>query len=642
MSAIYGIVDFTKEKVDLNSDKTFKSTYEKYRIDRYERIVDTNLLFGCGIQYITPYSIDENLPCYDQETNICLTADAVLSNHNELAHELGLVATVPDGKLIMAAYQCWGKKCIDHLIGSFAFAIYDTKANEVHLVSDHVGSRCLFYYYSNHRLYFSTIARPIQQLIHLTPSLNESWIVYCASVNTPILNHDDEDSPFNQILHVPCANWLTICADSVTREQYWNPVQTRKTLHLKNDESYQREFVSMMNTTIGSSINSSSEVGILLSSGLDSSSIACTAAPILAKNKKKLFSYTSIPVSDYKKDCSNFFITDESEGIKTICNRYSNITPRFSDYNGRNALNASDELLDILDLPTKSSNNTVWENELLKLAQSDHCKIVLNGQTGNTTVSYGNVLVYLNILLMRGRVISFTKEVNAISKNYHISRKEILRKYKSLFKQTVRYHLPFKLADDLSNNICIKQSYLTSSTLLKKIKKIYSNQKLTYIESKKDIYKTMYTPLVYSQIGEIQTKFGLKYGLLLKDPFTDKRMIEFCLSLPLRCYVGRGTERRLIRVYMKGIVPDEILGNIHHRGLQSADTNYRYLQDIEYYKQLIKDELDHSCFHQMLDQQRVDEFINSIHDLSAPAEKNNFYHLCNLYMIARFMDKSLT
>ena len=80
---------------------------------------------------------------------------------------------------------------------------------------------------------------------------------------------------------------------------------------------------------------------------------------------------------------------------------------------------------------------------------------------------------------------------------------------------------------------------------------------------------------VFSHVGEIETKLSLKYGVIKRDPTRDKRVIEFCLSLPTEMFVDGGMERALVRKSMKGILPEKIRLNSSVRGKQSADWIYR-------------------------------------------------------------------
>jgi asparagine synthase (glutamine-hydrolysing) len=93
-----------------------------------------------------------------------------------------------------------------------------------------------------------------------------------------------------------------------------------------------------------------------------------------------------------------------------------------------------------------------------------------------------------------------------------------------------------------------------------------------------DSYETrqkLLSPAAFSHLGVISTKFGLAHQLAWRDPTMDRRVIEFCLSVPEGQYVRGGRERHLIRRAMAGIIPDKVLLNETVRGAQAADWTQR-------------------------------------------------------------------
>src|SRR5687767_3353764 len=54
-----------------------------------------------------------------------------------------------DTEVLIKAFHCWREKCLDRLIGMFAFAIYDEASNEIFLVRDRIGVKPLYYSYRN-------------------------------------------------------------------------------------------------------------------------------------------------------------------------------------------------------------------------------------------------------------------------------------------------------------------------------------------------------------------------------------------------------------------------------------------------------------------------------------------------------------
>ena len=66
---------------------------------------DENVFLGCHAQWITPESIDEQLPYFDYEAQLAITADAIIDNRKELFEQLQVKAEdqkeMPDSELIL-------------------------------------------------------------------------------------------------------------------------------------------------------------------------------------------------------------------------------------------------------------------------------------------------------------------------------------------------------------------------------------------------------------------------------------------------------------------------------------------------------------------------------------------------------------
>lgn len=91
----------------------------------------------------------------------------------------------------------------------------------------------------------------------------------------------------------------------------------------------------------------------------------------------------------------------------------------------------------------------------------------------------------------------------------------------------------------------------------------------------------MFHPLSLRQIGEVATKHSLATGVLLRDPTKDKRVIEFCMSLPASQFCKDGQERRLVSEYMRHLMPPHILSQSQKKGRQSADYAFRISKNWE-------------------------------------------------------------
>ena len=100
--------------------------------------------------------------------------------------------------------------------------------------------------------------------------------------------------------------------------------------------------------------------------------------------------------------------------------------------------------------------------------------------------------------------------------------------------------------------------------------------------------KSMMDYKAFRQIGETGMKHSLATGVLLRDPTRDKRVVEFCVSLPISQYVKNGEDRRLASVYMSDMMPPKVIKSTQ-KGRQSADLKERCVRESD---RLIKEWLE--------------------------------------------------
>lgn len=637
MSGIFGVIDFTKKAIDCSLEEDMKNPYYSYCIDEYQSSVRENLMMGCALQHITKEANLEQFPYSNEDNTLYLTADCLLDNRDELLKEFQLPAHTPDGYLIFHSFQKWGLHCINYLVGCFSFVIYDYKLNEAYLFADHISSRSLFYYYSDGRLYFSTIIRSILEANHFTIPKNERWILDCLAMQTPIMLTIPEETPFLGIKKVLAGSYVTIGYQNQCCTEYWNPIKEREERTKASDKEYQDYLLSTLNKAIQSAIRTDGEVGIYLSSGLDSSSVACVAAPLLQTRNKNLYSFTAVPEESFVNTHSSYYIVNETKGVLDICTQYPNIIPHFEMSESKSILTEIDEITSITELPTKSGENTVWLNEIAKSASKKGCKILLDGQHGNSTISNGHIKEYMKYLLTNLHFIHAIKEINTYGKQNHISRKKL-----ACFLTKSIVTEPFcrwksKRADiflDVLVNKELARQYKTDVRL----RQGFYNCDYTMIPKWYDIKSDMFSKLEFSQVGEFKTKLGLKYGLLLRDPLADKHMIELTMSLPFSCFVSEGYERRLVRKYMKGIIPDSILTNTSHRGLQGADCLHRYTKQWDKVKEEFYQTILSENLLPYIEKEKANEYLKLFEhhfDVNRSAE---FRQLTILFSMSKFIE----
>ena len=124
----------------------------------------------------TPESLSETLPWRHPGATLTIIADARLDNRDELGQALGILPAerphYPDSRLILLAYERWGERCPEYLLGDFAFAIWDGRHRKLFCCCDHLGRRPFFYYHDGQRFLFASEAKAILAIPGIEKKLN--------------------------------------------------------------------------------------------------------------------------------------------------------------------------------------------------------------------------------------------------------------------------------------------------------------------------------------------------------------------------------------------------------------------------------------------------------------------------------------
>lgn len=632
MSAIFGIINLDGTRINNTQIETMVQEYKGFKIDRFKSITQGNAAFGTGQIYVRKQAENEILPYYDETNHILFTTDCYLDNRNDLIPSLkeagisiGITVNedTPDGMLVYLSYLKWGADLCSHLLGVFAIAIYEYDNNQFHLYIDHCGERCVHYYMHDNTIFFSTTLRPIQAATDFSINVSEKYIAACESDLSPDMVLFLGLTPYEDVYQLLASQHLTASFSdkkaSYKIHQYWDPIKTVKKLTLPSDEDYKKLFLETYSKCVSDTLDVNGKIGTFLSSGLDSSSVAALASIALKKDGKNLHSYTSCPIKEFEVT-NNQRLEDESASVKEFCKYFDNIIPSFVSCEGKSALTELERFVRLFNSPIKFCINAIWLDEIFKRASDDGCKILLRGQHGNTSISYGKITTRLWYEFKNLHFKTMIKQYRAFSGNTHIfiHKKALL---KELFSELLSYIHPKTQLEYA----------MTRKELLKKykIKQEFIRRRRWYgegnIHSNLHRRRCVYMPASFQQVSFANAHFELQYGVITRDPTKDKRIIELCLSLPISSFADGAYERRLITDYMKEILPSHTRHQIYKRGVQSADHMLRM--------KLFPD--NRSIFHKMLSDNMLYKYIDkeTLRNLKFD-DNNNINMLSSLYVLS--------
>ena len=207
-----------------------------------------------------------------------ITADARIDCREELQTKLeqrvrgAAPRATMDSVLILRAYAAWGAECVQHLRGDFAFAIWDARKNSLFCARDHFGVKPFYYAELGELFVFSNALACLRQHPDVSDELNDAAIGDFLLFG---LNCDPATTTFRGISRLPAAHSMTISQEGLRIQRYWS-VPTNGRIRYQRAEDYVEHFQILLQAAVADRTRAD-RVGILLSGGLDSATVAATA-----------------------------------------------------------------------------------------------------------------------------------------------------------------------------------------------------------------------------------------------------------------------------------------------------------------------------------------------------------------------------
>lgn len=504
---------------------------------------------GHRLLWTTPESLLEHLPLVNQTGDLILTADARIDNRDELIAALGLMdrpaEKIADSQLILSAYEKWGDRCPEQLLGDFAFAIWDGRRQVLFCARDHMGVKPFYYYASGRAFIFATEIKALLCLPEVPRQLNE---VKVANYLAAIL-HDNNSTFYKSILRLPPGHSLTISPTGKRLQTYWSLDPSRE-LQMTDAESAEA-FREIFTKAVGCRLRSAFSIGSHLSGGLDSSSITCTARKILtAEGRSQLHTFSAI--FDKVTQC-------DERSFQNAVLAQGNLEPHYLQADHMSPLTDLDRLLwhqDEVFLPA----NQYFDWGMYGLANQLGIRVVLDGFDGDTTVSHGNE--YLRELARRGQWLTLATETKAYGKRFNLPWRKVLGQWIWLYGirptlsgfpviKSVKLRQP---ADNPMWDIPFNPDFVQRLDLVAR----FQAKVLDSPQTERENHHRSLTNDVITHCLECLDRSAAAFSIETRFPFCDKRLVEICLALPPNQKLHQGWNRIVMRRAMDGILPPQI------------------------------------------------------------------------------------
>lgn len=579
MSAIAGIYPLQQHSLDPEQGPELMKQLQRYPADDARVWQSRDIFLGCRSQWITPQSVNEQLPYYDPERKLAITADAIIDNRNELFVTLCIPhedrEAIPDSLLILLAYEKWGEQAPVYLIGDFAFVIWDERQHKLFGARDFSGSRTLYYYRTGTSFAFCTVIHPLLSLPGAGKALSEPWVSEFLALPNRVDATDCFTTVYQSIEQLPPAHSISITGGNIVFSRYCT-LQAPPKLRLGSNGEYEEAFREVFGRAVKDRLRTRLAAGANLSGGLDSGSVVSFAAEELRRRGQPLYTFSSYPVDGFAGLHLGQRVADERPYIQETIDYVGNIQPTLLNFPERSPYSEIDQWLDIMEMPYKFIENSYWLKGIYEQARLKNIGVLLSGQRGNWSISWGPALDYQAKLIREFRWLTFYRENRDYNQSMEANRRKVLQIVGKKAFPVLGRLLPQK---EEALPELIDPGFAKRTGVHERLRE-FNRAAGASSQTVYDIRRLHFEqPHIWNVNGTVATRLSLKYRIWDRDPTNDLRVIRFCLSVPEEQYVQNGVDRSLIRRAMAGRLPDNVRLNRKRRGVQGADGIQRMLPE---------------------------------------------------------------
>jgi len=472
-----------------------------------------------------------------------LTFDGRIDNGEELRAVLATAAGAGDAELVLAAYERFGPRCVERLLGDFAFALWDGRRRTLFCARDPLGVKPLYYHFDGGRLLIGSEPRQILQGVDARPNL-ALLARYLTDDYT-----ERRETLYRGVHRLEPAHSLTAGPAGIEIRRYWD-VDPLHQVRCRDDAEYDARFSTLFREAVAARLAADGPVGALLSGGLDSSSIVCTASDL----------YTS-GVQEYRglETWSVLFDTlpcDEREYIAAVVRRCG-FHASFVHYENEDRvpdLDSCREHPEVLYAPI-----TAAVTSALADAHDKGIRVMLSGTGGDEFLASG--FEHLTDLLLAGRFRTLFHQLRCDADLCATSAALLFREHclKPLIPRRVAAPLR-RLRRGLAGNG--EPDWLVPGVLDRRRLDPEADGNSVASRFATRSQRSLHRVLLHNSnlsyaIGEndlLASRFGIEY----RYPFLDRRVVEFLIAIPERQRWWMDRPKAILRRALRDVLPEEV------------------------------------------------------------------------------------
>ena len=504
---------------------------------------------GLGFRCI-PAAPDIEALHFDREADLAAVVDVRLDDRAGLCDALGVRpserAGLADGALVLRGYRRWGRNLPNHLLGDYAFAVWDAGKRILFCARDPAGVKPCYYAATAQGFVFASTVDAVLAAPGVSGEFDEA--VVARSLTRAGLE-DTGHTFFKQVRKLPPGHSLTLAngvsssPPVVQLERYWRPEHV-PVVRRASDDDYAEELLDLFAQAVGARLHGTDPIGAHLSGGLDSSSIAVLAARELRRRGRPAplaFSWLPQPGGEPPSETH----AAEYDLVDAVCRQ-----------EGLRVFHRSPSAGDLVDLlrldgARPGTHVLISEDVVQRCAEEQGVRVLLSGWGGDHGVSFSGLGHHAQLLLS-GR----WSELAAAAR---LRGKAPFRFLAGVALPLVHPRLPLELRQRSFGYEPWRRRWLVDPALARRTK-VEPKRKPRLVGMR----RAMLWLLRNGGLGERIEGWaagGARRGIEYRYPLLDRRLLEFALGLPPEQFLRGKWNRWLMRHALRDVLPPSIRWN---------------------------------------------------------------------------------
>jgi asparagine synthase (glutamine-hydrolysing) len=482
--------------------------------------------------------------------DLVVAADATLYDRAGLARALDAAGVHADGAtpthLLAAAYRAWGTAMVEHLIGDYAFVIWDRRNQRLLAARDPIGLRGLFFARMGSGVAIASSPRCLATLVGRESDVNLAIVAVQAAGLAWSLG---AETSFTGVDAIPPGHRMTWKDRRLSLERYWHPPAAPNRRPKDRSEAAE-ELLELLRTAVSERMGSGTST-VWMSGGWDSTALFGAGQSVLAADARSKLRPVSI---SYPRGDPGF----EDDYIRQVAS-FWNADVHWIDSENIPLLDGLERRAAAADEPPPALYE-LWNRELARGTRACGSRVALDGNGGDQLFQASDVV--LADLLRTGRWIQLARFAKSrlIYGRRHVVQASLfplvpewlLRASERLTGQRVRQHYLERPIAGWMRSDCVVAHDLRERELLA----LRSTRSAGIAHAESTGYMT--NP-AWAVAGSSVRAAVLQEGVEMRSPLMDLRVVEFALARPISDRADHAGTKHVLRQSVRRLLPASVL-----------------------------------------------------------------------------------